>query len=93
MDLDVTLDDKTVLTSPKADVPDKGKKVSFVDGVKPPGPDGPSGELTTEETNKPKKIDGVIGQLEVHQSGMIKMRLSNGMVLDVCPPSAFSEKV
>jgi len=29
------------------------------------------------------KVDGVIGQLEVHRSGAVKMRLGNGIVMDV----------
>ena len=43
-----------------------------------------------EDVDKEKPaahIDGEIGKLEIYQSGAVKMRLANGIVLDV---SAFS---
>lgn len=60
----------------------KEKKVTFAPDAKPEAPSG-SSATSTKEDNKEKKIDGVIGQLEVHRSGMIKLRLSNGTLLDV----------
>ncbi|KAF8582791.1 hypothetical protein K439DRAFT_1661677 [Ramaria rubella] len=72
---------------------EKGKKVSFAPDAKPPAPNGQhdpekGGDTSkdgakTASTSVEKSIDGVIGQLEVHRSGMIKMRLNNGMLLDV----------
>jgi len=62
---------------------DKGKKVSFVET---PNSVGLSNVTNVDEAVKAapsQQIDGIIGQLEVHKSGMIKMRLNNGMLLDV----------
>lgn len=53
------------------------KTVKFADGTKPAAPAAEGDKATTE------KLDGVIGQLEVYQSGAVKMRLSNGILLDV----------
>ncbi|KIJ55322.1 hypothetical protein M422DRAFT_63435 [Sphaerobolus stellatus SS14] len=61
----------------KSTAADKGKKVSFAENVKLPT------EAEKDKSAIQPKIDGVIGQLEVHQSGMIKMRLNNGTLLDV----------
>jgi len=36
-----------------------------------------------KEGDTEPKVDGVIGQLEVYQSGAVKMRLGNGILLDV----------
>ena len=65
---------------------DKSKKVSFAENVKPPAGNGTSGSAEADKgkaDSSETKIDGIIGQLEVHRSGMIKMRLNNGMLLDV----------
>ena len=63
----------------------KGKAVSFSEDTKPPAP-APS-EDTKEGAKEaaPQRtvIDGIIGQLEVHRSGAVKMRLKNGIVMDV----------
>jgi DNA-directed RNA polymerase III subunit RPC4 len=80
----------------KTNIIDKGKKVSFAADVKPPAPNGaqenqekkdgaPDGvpEGAGAKPAEEKKLDGVIGQLEVHRSGIIKMRLGNGMLMDV----------
>jgi len=71
----------------------RAKKVTFAGDVKPPAPNGaPEKDGTQDSTSegatetKPaeeKKLDGIIGQLEVHRSGIIKMRLNNGMLMDV----------
>ncbi|GJE90981.1 RNA polymerase III RPC4-domain-containing protein [Phanerochaete sordida] len=61
---------------------DGGKSVTFSDDTKPPAPDAPqdqAGEKSTAE----EKVDGVVGQLEVYESGAVKMRLANGIVMDV----------
>ncbi|EAU90301.1 hypothetical protein CC1G_12054 [Coprinopsis cinerea okayama7 len=75
-----------------------GKKaVSFGPDVKPaaaPGVAGgaapgmasrtPSGSgAAAEEKKPPKPVDGVIGQLELYKSGAVKIRLANGILLDV----------
>lgn len=57
------------------------KTVTFSEETKPPAPgvrQETQGDKAAEE-----KLDGIIGQLEVYQSGTVKMRLTNGMVLDV----------
>ncbi|KAF8831573.1 hypothetical protein HHX47_DHR1000549 [Lentinula edodes] len=56
------------------------KKVTFAPDVK----------LETEDlssTSEVKELDGLIGHLEVYRSGARKIRLANGIVLDVSPAS------
>lgn len=76
-----------------------GKKVSFASDSKPPSAEVSvgttassnatnDGQNTSAEETAPK-IDGIIGQLEVHRSGAVKMRLGNGIVMDVGKSSAF----
>ena len=36
-----------------------------------------------DKEKPPVHVDGVIGQLEIYQSGAVKMRLANGILLDV----------
>jgi DNA-directed RNA polymerase III subunit RPC4 len=58
-----------------------GKKVSFALDVKPDNTEAQhpvAGELQRTEP-----VDGVIGQLEVYKSGAVKIRLANGILLDV----------
>jgi len=43
----------------------------------------PSAEDAAKD-KPPAHVDGVIGQLEIYQSGAVKMRLANGILLDVC---------
>jgi DNA-directed RNA polymerase III subunit RPC4 len=62
----------------------QGKHVSFSDDTKPPA----SVPEDVDEEKPPVHVDGVIGQLEIYQSGAVKMRLANGILLDV---STFSE--
>ncbi|VDB85008.1 unnamed protein product [Peniophora sp. CBMAI 1063] len=72
--------------TPIADPKGKGKAaekkgVSFAQGTKPGQPaKAPVEEAAPEEQ---EYFDGVIGQLEVHRSGAVKMRLANGIVMDV----------
>lgn len=67
--------------------PDKGKKVSFAPDVK--APSGASTPSTIEPDKDPLKDappplpQGIIGRLEIYQSGAVKMRLENGNLLDV----------
>ncbi|KAH9846037.1 RNA polymerase III RPC4-domain-containing protein [Lenzites betulinus] len=59
-----------------------GKKVTFADDTKPPA----AGAAPTEPSNKADeqpKLDGVVGQLEIYESGAVKLRLGNGILLDV----------
>ncbi|KAJ7504555.1 RNA polymerase III RPC4-domain-containing protein [Mycena galericulata] len=63
------------------------KRVSFADDVKPGSEPGSSrGSMAPPEAPKPEEnpvIDGIIGSLEVYRSGAVKMRLKNGILLDV----------
>jgi DNA-directed RNA polymerase III subunit RPC4 len=72
----------------------KGKAVSFAEDTKPPAPSTPTPTKPAEDADKSTDVDngkppprvitdGVIGQLEVHRSGAVKMRLGDGIVLDV----------
>lgn len=56
----------------------ESKRVSFSADTKPPA-------AMPEDVDKekpPAHVDGVIGQLEIYQSGAVKMRLANGILLD-----------
>ncbi|TFK71613.1 hypothetical protein BDN72DRAFT_764570 [Pluteus cervinus] len=44
-----------------------------------------SAQPEADDQNERSIVDGVIGQLEVYRSGAVKMRLSNGILLDVHP--------
>jgi len=60
-----------------------GKKVSFAPDAKS---DPTAGASTTPSTDTPEvksPVDGVIGKLEVYRSGAVKIRLANGILLDV----------
>jgi DNA-directed RNA polymerase III subunit RPC4 len=63
------------------------KKVSFATDVKPSSANSsrPTSAIPEPGPNPdtPTILDGIIGQLEVYQSGAVKMRLENGIVLDV----------
>lgn len=77
----------------------KGKAVDVPKKVTFATPDG-TGSGTATPTAKPDDpaaekipdppVDGIIGQLELYRSGAIKMRLSNGILLDVSPPRSSS---
>ncbi|TFL02006.1 RNA polymerase III RPC4-domain-containing protein [Pterulicium gracile] len=56
------------------------KKVSFSADTKSATPDA-SG--TPSEPPPAKPVDGSIGQLEIYESGAVKMRLANNILLDV----------
>ena len=85
----MVVDDHKPVLDAKDDPVAKGKKVSFADDVKPPTPNGThekqsaAQEKGLRNSAADERVDGVIGQLEVHQSGMVKMRLNNGMLMDV----------
>jgi hypothetical protein len=55
------------------------KRVSFSADTKPPA----SVPEDVDKDQLPPHVDGVIGQLEVYKSGAVKMRLANGILLDV----------
>jgi len=65
------------------------KKVAFAADSKAPAEPASRATTAPESAQKGKdgeadtKVDGVIGQLEVYQSGAVKMRLMNGILLDV----------
>lgn len=60
------------------------KKVSFAPDTKPAATPGSSRPSTAPpEPAKEEPVDGVIGQLEVYKSGAVKIRLTNGTLLDV----------
>lgn len=64
-----------------------GKKVSFGPDVKPPAEATPATSRTAStapESVQPQHLDGLIGRLEVYRSGAVKIRMDNGIVLDVC---------
>jgi len=65
------------------DVPasSEGKRVSFSADTKPPA--AVPEDVDKEEKPPPAHVDGAIGQLEIYQSGAVKMRLANGILLDV----------
>ncbi|KAG5637748.1 hypothetical protein H0H81_003386 [Sphagnurus paluster] len=64
-----------------ATVDHSNKKVAFASSVKPEP--STSKDITTEPEVPQPKVDGVIGKLEVYRSGAVKMRLENGILLDV----------
>jgi len=63
------------------------KHVSFSADTKPPAP---VPEDVDKEKPPPAHVDGVIGQLEIYQSGAVKMRLANGILLDVTAATQLS---
>ena len=75
----------------------KGKAVDIPKKVTFATPEGPGSGATTPST-KPEDpttekipdplVDGVVGQLELYRSGAIKMRLANGILLDVSLPQS-----
>ena len=81
-------------TEPPVPTVDKGKGKA-VDTPKKVTFATPDGSGTSTPTTKPEEpaaekipdplIDGIVGQLELYRSGAVKMRLSNGILLDVSP--------
>ncbi|TFK94181.1 hypothetical protein K466DRAFT_608438 [Polyporus arcularius HHB13444] len=61
---------------------DPAKKVTFAEDTKPPAA-GPGAATASEKAAEHAKVDGVVGQLEIYESGAVKMRMSNGIVLEV----------
>ncbi|KAJ7760388.1 RNA polymerase III RPC4-domain-containing protein [Mycena metata] len=79
-----------VVPEPPAEVAEPpAKRVSFADDTKPGSlPGSARGSMAPPETVPVKVeenpvIDGIIGTLEVYRSGAVKMRLQNGILLDV----------
>ncbi|RPD64407.1 hypothetical protein L226DRAFT_533687 [Lentinus tigrinus ALCF2SS1-7] len=64
---------------------DPAKKVTFADDTKPPAPAaGATGAAAAaEKATEHPTVDGVVGQLEIYESGAVKMRMPNGIVYDV----------
>lgn len=67
------------------------KKVKFAEDTKPPGSGASTPQASGAATPQAKKelsedepkISGVVGQLEIYESGTVKMRLGNGILFDV----------
>ncbi|KAI8996571.1 RNA polymerase III RPC4-domain-containing protein [Trametes punicea] len=67
------------------------KKVTFAEDTKPPAPaatavgaaPGTSASEAADQTSERPKVDGVVGQLEIYESGAVKLRMGNGIVMDV----------
>ncbi|KAF8892109.1 RNA polymerase III RPC4-domain-containing protein [Infundibulicybe gibba] len=59
-----------------------GKKVSFAGDAKPEASTSKPREVESK-TDIATHVDGIIGQLEIYSSGAVKMRLANGILLDV----------
>lgn len=82
-----------MVTEPPVPIVDKGKgrAVDAPKRVTFATPEGPgSGTVTPTKPDEPTAekipdppIDGIIGQLELYRSGAVKMRLANGVLLDV----------
>lgn len=83
-----------MVTEPPVPIVDKGKgkAVDFPKKVTFATPDGlgtgaitptTKAEDSTTEKISELPVDGIIGQLELYRSGAIKMRLANGILLDV----------
>jgi DNA-directed RNA polymerase III subunit RPC4 len=69
-------------SEPPGNTPEtESKRVSFSADTKPPAPVPVPEDVDKEKP--PAYVDGVIGQLEIYQSGAVKMRLADGILLDV----------
>lgn len=57
-------------------------------------PEVKSEGMSSEQSNAPElKVDGVIGELVVYRSGAVKMKLANGIVLDVRTPKFMHQRL
>ncbi|KAJ7043410.1 RNA polymerase III RPC4-domain-containing protein [Mycena alexandri] len=75
-----------VVPEPPAEAADPPtKRVSFAGDTKPGSARGSMAppETVPVKVEENPVIDGIIGTLEVYRSGAVKMRLQNGMLLDV----------
>ncbi|KAH6916232.1 RNA polymerase III RPC4-domain-containing protein [Coprinopsis sp. MPI-PUGE-AT-0042] len=95
-DLDIEMTDVTAPptgtstpTSTTTSTSTTTKKVTFGADVKPPAAGTKPAGDTKDATETPKAqqpLDGLIGRLEVYRSGAVKIRLGDGILLDVrCP--------
>lgn len=64
------------------------KKVSFAADVKPDITPSRTPSTVPCEPKQEQPLDGIIGQLEVYRSGAVKIRLANGILLDVSAPAS-----
>ncbi|KAI0661454.1 RNA polymerase III RPC4-domain-containing protein [Cubamyces menziesii] len=65
-----------------------GKKVTFAEDTKPPAPAAAAPAAANvpgapDKGTEQPKVDGVVGQLEIYESGAVKLRMGNGIVMDV----------
>ena len=63
-----------------------GRKVSFAPDTKSESGDAASKVEAGTSKEETQVLDGVIGQLEIYESGTVKMRLANGILLEVWFP-------
>ncbi|KAH9924784.1 RNA polymerase III RPC4-domain-containing protein [Fomitopsis serialis] len=70
--------------NPAADTAETGgeRKVTFAPDTKPAAP-AQGAKPDDKAKDADQKVDGIIGQLEVYASGAVKMRLANGILMDV----------
>jgi DNA-directed RNA polymerase III subunit RPC4 len=61
----------------------ESKRVSFSADTKPPAPAPAAVPEDVDKEKPPAHVDGEIGKLLIYQSGAVKMRLENGILLDV----------
>lgn len=60
------------------------KRVSFAQDTKPADGATAANPADVDLETETAHVDGLIGQLEIYESGAVKMRLQNGILLDVC---------
>ncbi|KAJ8461970.1 hypothetical protein ONZ51_g11198 [Trametes cubensis] len=65
-----------------------GKKVTFAEDTKPSAlaaaaPAAAGAPAASDKASEQPKVDGVVGQLEIYESGAVKLRVGNGIVMDV----------
>ncbi|THU99158.1 hypothetical protein K435DRAFT_720095 [Dendrothele bispora CBS 962.96] len=70
-------------TNANVQVPSPTKKVTFAPSAKSEPSSSSVPPDFPEKEPVPPPVDGLIGRLEVYRSGIVKMKLANGIVLDV----------
>ena len=80
--MDVDVEPLSVAPEPST----SSKRVSFAADVKPDITPSRTPSTVPSEPKQEQPLDGIIGQLEVYRSGAVKIRLANGILLDVSVP-------